>query len=267
MRVATVQTDPVFGAREENVREALSMMATTKADLYVLPELFATGYNFIDTDEARALSEPFDRGYTCREVSRFARESACFVVFGFVEAHEGDFYNSAALIGPKGAMGLYRKIHLFDREKLFFKPGDLGFPVFDTPVGRIGLMICFDWYFPESARTLALKGAQLIAHPANLILANCPDGMRTRCLENRVFAATANRMGTEQRGEKSLTFIGRSQITSVRGEILHRSTPDEPEIFAVDIETGEADDKHLNERNDLFGDRRPEWYLGSKSHI
>jgi predicted amidohydrolase len=260
MRVATVQTDPVFGAKEENIREALSMMGSIKADLYVLPELFATGYNFIDTDEVRSLSEPLDTGPTFREMSRFARERACFVVYGFAESHGDAAYNSAALVGHEGTLGLYRKIHLFDREKLFFKPGDLGFPVFNTIIGRIGLMICFDWYFPESARALAVKGAQVIAHPANLVLPHCPDGMRTRCLENRVFAVTANRVGTERRGQDALTFIGQSQLTSTLGEIIHRSSASGPEVAVKEIEPGEADDKRLNERNDLLNDRRPEWY-------
>ncbi|MGD0229495.1 MAG: nitrilase-related carbon-nitrogen hydrolase [Syntrophorhabdales bacterium] len=260
MRVAVVQTDSIFGARKENIREALSMMESAQADLYVLPELFACGYNFIDADEARSLAEPFDTGYTCREMSRFAREADCIVVYGFAESDGNDVYNSAALVGGDGTRGLYRKVHLFDREKLFFRPGDLGFQVFSTKIGRIGLMICFDWYFPESARTLALKGAQLIAHPANLVLPNCPDGMRTRCLENRVFAATANRIGTEQRGGNTLTFIGQSQITSPRGEIIHRSPADDREIGVHEIDPALADDKNVTSLNHLFNDRRPETY-------
>ena len=261
MRAAIVQTNPVFGAKEENIDLALSMMASVSADLYVLPELFASGYNFVDVDEVRGLAEPVQTGRTFEDMSRFAHDAGCYVVYGFAESHKGDLYNSAAIVGFDGTCGLYRKVHLFDREKLFFAPGDLGFPVFETAIGRIGLMICFDWYFPESARTLALKGAQVIAHPANLVLPNCPDGMRTRCLENRVFALTANRIGTEQRGDNTLTFIGQSQITSVRGEILHRSPVDEPEIAVKEIEPGDADDKHLNERNDLFDDRKLDAYV------
>jgi predicted amidohydrolase len=261
MKVATVQTDPAFGDKEKNVRDALSLMASVRADLYVLPELFATGYNFTDSEEVRSLSEPFDSGYTFGEMSRFAFDASCFVAYGFVESSGGDLYNSAALLGCDGTIGLYRKVHLFDREKLFFGKGDLGFPVFPTKIGRIGLMICFDWYFPESARTLALKGAQVIAHPANLVLPNCPDAMPVRSLENRVFAATANRIGAETRGEKTLRYIGQSQITSPRGEILHRSPEDRAEIMAIEIEPASADDKRIGDRNDLFGDRRPEWYL------
>jgi 5-aminopentanamidase len=260
MRVALVQTDPVFAAKEENLRQALSMMESVKADLYVLPELFDCGYNFAEVREVQSLADKFASGRTFSKISQFAREAKCFVVYGFAEAAGDCYYNSAAIVGRDGTEGLYRKIHLFDREKLFFQPGDLGFRVFKTEIGNIGLMICFDWYFPESARTLALRGAQLIAHPANLVLPNCPDGMRTRCLENRVFAITANRVGSENRSGHSLTFIGQSQITSPRGEILHRAPVAAPEIMVRDVDPVAADDKQLNSHNHLFGDRRPDTY-------
>jgi len=263
MRVALVQTDPVFASKENNLQQALSLMKSAQADLYVLPELFVCGYNFTEVQEVKSLAEPFGSGETFDKISQFAKEAKCFVVYGFAEAAGAAFYNSAAIVGYDGTAGLYRKVHLFDREKLFFQPGDLGFRVFETPIGRIGLMICFDWYFPESARTLALRGAQVIAHPSNLVLPNCPDGMRTRCLENRVFAVTANRVGTEDRGGHSLTYIGLSQITSARGEILHRSPSDKPEIAVRQIDLHAADDKNLNTRNHLLNDRRPDTYANS----
>jgi 5-aminopentanamidase len=261
IRVAVVQNDPVFGATKHNVEQCLAMMSRARADLYVLPELFATGYNFVDMKELRELAEPFLDGYTYQQIYKFASQERCFVVYGFGELADELVYNSAAVVGHDGSSGLYRKVHLFDREKLFFAPGDLGFQVFETTLGKIGIMICFDWYFPESARALALKGAQIIAHPANLVLPNCPDCMPTRCLENRVFAATANRIGTEYRGGHSLRFIGKSQITSPRGEILHRAGPDQASIAVVELEVSQADDKNLNTHNHLLEDRRPETYL------
>lgn len=266
MRVAIVQTDPIFGAKEDNIHQALSMMDSVEADLYVLPELFASGYNFVDIEEVRFLSEPFRSGYTYRKIFQFTREKNCFVVFGFAESDGDRLYNSAAIVGHEGTAGLYRKIHLFDREKLYFQPGNLGFHVFETKFGKIGIMICFDWYFPESARTLSLMGAQLIAHPANLVLPNCPDGMRTRCLENRVFAVTADRIGTETRGGNSLTYIGQSQIISPRGEIIHRAPKDSSEIVVKEIDLLMADDKNLNAHNHLFKDRRPDvyWSISAK---
>jgi 5-aminopentanamidase len=261
IRVAVVQNDPVFGAERQNVEQCLTMMQEVKADLYVLPELFATGYNFVDEQEVRKLAQPFQSGYTYREILKFVSQERCIAVYGFVESAGDAVYNSAAIVGYDGTMGLYRKVHLFDREKLFFAPGDLGFQVFETAIGRIGVMICFDWYFPESARTLTLKGAQIVAHPANLVLPNCPDCMPTRCLENRVFAATANRVGTEDRGAHSLHFIGKSQITSPRGAILHRASSNDAAIAAVELDVSMADDKNLNTYNHLLNDRRAEAYV------
>jgi len=260
MKIAVVQTDPQFGEKKKNIAEALRQMHSVKADLYVLPELFASGYNFSSADEVVHLAEPFREGETFAAIQEFARHNRCSVVYGFAERDGKSFFNSAGFIGHDGTSGIYRKIHLFDREKLFFSPGNLPFQVFATPMGVVGVMVCFDWYFPESARTLALKGAQLIAHPSNLVLPNCPDSMPTRCLENRVFAATANRVGTEDRGGSSLTYIGQSQITSPRGEILHRCNRDKPEVAVVDADLSIAANKNITPRNHLLNDRRPEFY-------
>jgi predicted amidohydrolase len=261
MKLAVVQTDPQFGEKEKNIVQAIGLMQTVQADVYVLPELFASGYNFSSIEETRTLAEPFRSGQTYDALKQFAEGNHCYVIYGFPESEGNTLFNSAGMVGFDGREELYRKIHLFDREKLFFKPGNLGFNVHETPFGTIGIMICFDWYFPESVRTLAVKGAQLVAHPSNLVLPNCPNSMPVRCLENRVFAATANRVGTEDRSGVKLTYIGQSQITSPKGEILHRAEIDKPEIFMQEIDLAVADNKNVNERNHLFNDRRPEYYL------
>jgi predicted amidohydrolase len=234
------------------------MRGAGQSDLFVLPELFNTGYDFESAEEAARLAEQED-GATSARISAFAKEHACWVAFGFAEKADR-LYNSALLVGPGGIVGKYRKIHLYNRENLFFAPGNLGFPVFDLPFGRIGMMVCFDWIYPESARTLALKGATLIAHPSNLVLPHCPDAMVTRCLENRVFAATANRIGQEERGGFAFTYIGKSQVVSPRGNILARLSAEKPGCATVEIDLREAADKKLNEFNDLFGGRRTDQY-------
>jgi predicted amidohydrolase len=122
------------------------------------------------------------------------------------------------------------------------------------------MMICFDWLFPESARSLALKGAQLIAHPANLVLPYCPDALVTRCLENHVFTATADRVGSEQRGGVSLSFIGSSEIVDQNGNVLLRLSQTEEQIASADIDLSQASNKRINERNDVLADRRPDQY-------
>lgn len=261
MKVAVVQTDPRFGEKKKNIDQALDLMRTVSADIYVLPELFASGYNFISIEETRTLAEEFQDGETYTALKQFVVEHHCYVVYGFAEKKGTTLFNSAGMIGFDGREELYRKIHLFDREKLFFQPGDLGFNVYETPFGKIGMMICFDWYFPESTRTLALKGAQLIAHPSNLVLPNCPNSMPTRCLENRIFAATSNRIGIEDRGGVRLSYIGQSQVTSMKGEILHRAAIDKAEIIVSEIDISLADNKNVTKNNHLFIDRRPQYYL------
>lgn len=258
MRLAVVQTDPRFGEVQSNIDDAISLMEGSKADVYVLPELFNTGYNFVDADEVSRLAEPVD-GQTYGAIAEFARRNSCYVAYGFAE-HSGRVYNSSALVGPEGHIGLFRKVHLFYKETVFFSPGDLGFPVFDLPFGKVGMMICFDWIYPESARTLALHGAQLILHPSNLVMPYCPDAMVTRCLENRVFAATTNRIGQEDRGGISLTYIGKSEIVSPRGEILARLSDAEAAVAVVEVDLAQALDKRINEYNDLFSGRRVEQY-------
>ncbi len=137
------------------------------------------------------------------------------VVVGLPEQVGNQCYNSAILVGPTGFIGLYRKAHLFFEETLFFSPGNTGLEVWDIGMAKVGVLICFDWIYPEAARTLALKGADVLAHPSNLVLPHCPDAMVTRCLENRVFSVTANRVGQESRGGKQpLTFIGKSEVVS-----------------------------------------------------
>jgi predicted amidohydrolase len=133
--------------------------------------------------------------------------------------------------------------------------------VYDIGPARVGLMVCFDWYYPESARTLALKGADIIAHPSNLVLPDCPDSMVTRCLENRVFAVTCNRIGSEERGgKKKLTYIGNSEVVTPKGEILQRAKPDQEELSIIEIDPLQARDKKLNPYNDLLAGRRPDLY-------
>ncbi|RJQ38892.1 MAG: acyltransferase [Nitrospiraceae bacterium] len=261
MRAGFYQFAPRFGDIKYNLQKVLDAAASVETDLLVLPELFNTGYQFTSEDEAKSLSEKIPSGCTTDALIKLSAKKKVYIVAGIAENHEGKTYNSAVLTGPDGLIGVYRKTHLFYEEKLWFSQGDTGFKVWQTPLGNIGIMICFDWFFPEAARTLALRGADIIAHPSNLILPHCPDAMVTRCIENRVFAVTANRTGSEQRGDKErLTFIGKSQIISPAGKILRRASEDKDEIAVAEININEARNKNLNSMNDLFGDRKKEFY-------
>jgi len=255
------QSNPIFGEKRINLHKAIDAIKDINADLIVLPEFFNSGYQFVSNDEVADLSEPVPNGDTTTALANLSSEKKMYIVAGLPERDGDNFYNSAILTGPEGYIGLYRKTHLFFEEKLFFTPGDTGFKVWDTKVGRIGIMICFDWFFPESMRTLALIGADIVAHPSNLVLPYCPHAMPFRCLENKIFAITANRIGTECRKENQpLRFIGMSQISSPQGNILFRASEDKEELHIVDIEPEISKIKSINPYNDLFKDRRPEFY-------
>jgi predicted amidohydrolase len=261
MKTGVYQFAPEFGNVPANLDKIEKALLAVEAELVVLPELCTTGYQFASADEVRSLAERIPEGETVRRLAVLCRRKGFYIAAGMAESTDDAYYNSSVLIGPEGWIGTYRKIHLFHEEKLWFAPGNLGFRVWDVGMVKIGMMVCFDWIFPESARTLALRGAEIICHPANLVLPYCPDAMITRSVENRVYCATANRIGAEERAGKSrLTFIGKSQITGVKGELLFRMDESETGFRIADIDPAIAREKRVTETNDLFGDRRPEAY-------
>ncbi|MDR4479814.1 MAG: nitrilase-related carbon-nitrogen hydrolase [Nitrospira sp.] len=261
MRVGYLQFDPVFGEVARNLDLVEARLEQAEADLLVLPELCATGYQFVSREEVFRLAEPVPDGETTKRLVDLAARRRMTIVAGLPERAGAHCFNSAVVVGPKGVLGCYRKTHLFFEETLWFTPGDSGFHVWDIGLAKVGVMVCFDWYYPEAARTLALQGADIIAHPSNLVLPHCPDSMVTRCLENRVFSVTANRIGSEARGGKDpLTYIGMSEVVGPRGRILHRAPRESEELTIVEIDPAEARVKALNPYNDLLRDRRPALY-------
>jgi predicted amidohydrolase len=260
-KVGVVQFRPLFLNVQENLKKLENLLSSVQADLLVLPELATSGYLFKNKQELEAVAESAVDGVTVRFFKKLAKEMNTSYVVGFAEKEGKQYYNSSLLANPDGQVFIYRKTHLFFEEKQWFQPGNLGFNVFAAKNGvKVGLMICFDWIFPESSRTLTLRGAQIIAHSANLVLPWCQQAMITRSLENQVFSITANRIGTEVNGESELTFTGMSQILSTKGEILHRCTEQEETVQIVEICPEKADDKQITKYNHLFSDRRPELY-------
>jgi predicted amidohydrolase len=260
LRAGFLQFAPVFGDVRGNLDRIEARLAGARADVVVLPELCTTGYQFTDRAEALALAEPVPGPATERLV-RAARALGGVIVAGLAERVGDDACNAAVAVDATGVRGVYRKVHLFFEETQLFRPGTEGFLVVPTPRARLGLMVCFDWFFPETARSLALQGADVLCHPANLVLPWCQAAMVTRCLENRVFAITANRTGAEERGGKPrLAYTGRSQVLGVRGETLAAAGADEEVLALVDLDPAAARDKRLNEWNDLFRDRAPSLY-------
>ncbi|MDP2806763.1 MAG: nitrilase-related carbon-nitrogen hydrolase, partial [bacterium] len=209
MKAGFVQFNPAFGQVAKNLKTIHRLVSSVKADLLVLPELCLSGYNFVSKDEVRQLSETVE-GPSIKALKLLSKKTGTYLVAGFAEKSGVKTYNSSILIRPSGKSDIYRKTHLFWNEKKWFTPGDTGFKVFAAGHTKVGMMICYDWFFPEAARSLALQGAQIICHPANLVLPYCPNSMPVRALENKVFTITANRTGRENRGQHDLRFIGQS---------------------------------------------------------
>jgi predicted amidohydrolase len=259
-RVAFVQGRPRFGHPEENLERGLALAAGVEADLVVLPELWSSGYVFSSRAELAGLAEDAAEGVTARMLRAAARRQKRHLVAGFPEVHRGRFYNSCMLVGPSGVKAVYRKVHLFEREQLFFRPGDIPFAVHRVGPAKVGLLICFDWRFPEAARVLALQGADIIAHPSNLVFPDAQRIMVIRAFENRLFVVTANRTGVDDRPGGRVAFTGRSQVVDPRERVLARAGVRETCARAADCDLALARDKALTPLTHLFTSRQPRLY-------
>lgn len=260
IRAGFVQMRPSFGRKARNIEkfERLAEKAgRNEVELLVLPELFNTGYVFRKKSEVAKLGEKIPEGKTTLELERISREFGVFIVAGLCEESGSRHYNSAVLVSPKkGFVSVYRKAHLFNKERRWFSPGDTGFAVHDIGKVKVGMMICFDWFFPEVARVLALKGADIICHPANLVLPYCQKATLATAVQNRVFVVTANRTGME----RGVRFTGRSQITGPGMEVLAKGSVSGEETKYADIDFRRARNKRITGYNDAFEDRRTELY-------
>ncbi|MEO6694388.1 MAG: nitrilase-related carbon-nitrogen hydrolase [Ignavibacteria bacterium] len=265
MKVGYLQFKPEFGKPVENISSIRNLISDKQFDLLVLPELANSGYLFSNKNEMYELSEEIDNGNFCNELKKICSEKNSFIISGICERDDKIFYNSSVLISPDGNIKVYRKLHLFDDEKKWFTRGNLDLEVYEISGKgyekvKIGMMICFDWIFPETARTLALKGAQIICHPSNLVMHYCQNAMFTRALENHVFTITANRIGKDVRPDSEISFTGESVIIDPKGQYLYRGSKVDEEVIIIDIDPSEALNKKINFNNDLFGDRRKTFY-------
>lgn len=261
MRIGILQYRPRYLDREGNLDTVEGLLKGAPAlDLLVLPELFASGYFFRRREDLELVAEPIPEGPTTEAVLRWARQLNAVIVAGLPERVGEHFYNSALIASPTGVVDVYRKAHLFYEEKRYFSPGPGPLRVYDLGRFRLGVMICYDWRFPECARTLALKGAEIIAHPSNLVRPEAQEAIRIRALENRLFIATANRWGQESNGKEVLRFTGHSQVVDPNGERILFTESQATGLFCVDIDPALAREKRITAWNDLFLDRRPDLY-------
>lgn len=262
VQLAALQFAPRFGEVECNLQRIEELSSGHRADVLVLPELCTTGYSFRDRTEVRALAEPYPDGPALQRLRALSARAGALVVAGYAEREGERLYNSAALFGAGEALGTYRKVHLFGFEREVFDPGDRGFFVVRHHDIAVGAMVCFDWIFPEACRTLALRGAEVIAHPSNLVLPGwCQQAMRVRGLENRVFTITANRHGVEERAPRPmLRFTGESQITDPQGRALVAAGAQGDAYIQMNVDVALARQKMLASGNDVFAERRPDTY-------
>jgi predicted amidohydrolase len=259
--IGLVQFKPIRKNITANIHSIQGLLQGIKADLIVLPELSNSGYLYDNPSELLPFAEDKDgSGVFSSSIKALAKETGATIITGYAELGKNQLFNSASAVSPDGVLANYRKTHLYDEEKQLFSEGDTGFKIFEWRNVKIGMMICFDWIFPESARTLALAGAQIIAHPANLVMPYCQDAMVTRAIENKVFTITANRIGQERSGVKMLRFTGASQITDPAGKVLYRGPESKATVHVASIIPETALDKTISNRNDIFYDRRPKQY-------
>ncbi len=263
LTLSTVQFAPIFGDKHSNIKTIHDFIDSLQSDIIVFPELCTTGYFFQSSEEAIAAAEPFS-GETMTALQQKSTAHNQIYVIGFAElGDDGNAYNSAALIMPDANLtSVYRKTHLFYKESNCFAAGNSGFFVVEDAKRdvKIGVMICYDWRFPEAARSLALAGADLIVCPSNLVTDVWHIAMPARALENKVFLAVANRTGTETGGGEELVFKGESAIWGYNGKIMAKSGVDEESILTVTIDPAQTRNKSFNAFNNIFTDRRPEMY-------
>lgn len=264
MRLSCVQSDVVFGDPAANLDvalEHLGLLASEGTELVVFPECFLTGYCF--ESRAEALERAIPAGHaTIRAIQAECDRNNVLAVIGFAEVDGERLYNTAALLEPGQPVRTYRKTHLpwlgLDR---FVTPGQ-SLPVFDTRLGRIGMLICFDSRPPEASRALALQGADLIVLPTNWPLgAEKPADLlcAARACENRVFFASCNRIGTE----RGFSFIGRSRVYDVVGDIVADAIEGAGVVSAeVDLTRARVKrvERSADDAMEIMASRRPELY-------
>ena len=238
------QTGPKLGNKERNLRQISEQAAKARkknVDLLIFPELHLTGYTM--RDEVSHLAEPIP-GPSTRKVESFAKENGVHIIFGMPEESEvkGVIHNTAVIVGPKGLIGRYRKIHLpthsVFEERRYYRPGQEA-PVFKTDIGTIALNICYDLYFPELTRLQALQGAQLV------VCISASPGLRrrffegfclSRAMENAVYLTYVNRVGIEE----GLQFWGGSRVIAPNGSILAQCKYDVEEFQTCKVDLDEV---------------------------
>lgn len=228
----------------------VSKLINSKVDLVVLPELFSTGYFFDTRNQLMEIAEEIPNGFTTERLCEIAKEANCHLVGTIVEVENDRLYITAIVIGPSGFIGKHRKRHLTNDELNYYSCGENS-DVYDINGCKIGIVICFEGWFPESSRELMLKGAQVICHSALITSERTLDIMRVRAIENKAFLIIANSISTESYKNNSLTFRGDSRVIDYTGKVLINAGKEE-KLITVNIDENETISKDLEDCKDLI---------------
>ena len=268
VNVAAVQWNPKICQKKHNIEKSVSLIhdaAKGGAGLIVLPEMCNAGYVFESRSEAHEQAESIPDGPTCEAWIKVARQDGVFLVSGMIEKEGFSLHNTAVLIGPNGYMGKYRKLHEWDKAKLFLEPGNLGLPVFTLPFGRLGMMICYDGWFPEVPRVLALKGADIICDLSNWVVLPTQSkedywalpAHRAHAIFNSVYLVCADRVGHE----RGVDYVGNSVIIDLDGSLLAGpASPDEEETIQAEVNVVKSRFHQWSDFNNPFEDRRTDLF-------
>ncbi len=255
MRIGFYQFSPFYGEKDKNLEVIKEVIKKSRADLIVFPELATSGYLIKNKEFLKKNAFSVPDSFEFEELKKVVRDTGTGCVVGFPEFKEGLFFNSALYILPDDKFGIYRKIHLFYKEKKFFEKGNNPLEgIFEYKGFKFGIIICFDWFFPEHTRFLALKGIHILLHIANLVLPWGQRAMRIRAIENRIFTLTCNRIGEERYKKEHYIFTGKSQIISPDGKIIVRANSSSEVLKVKKLYLKEAENKNVTSYNNLFED-------------
>jgi len=257
-KIAQIQFDPHVGALAKNFLKVSTLLQKAKsARLVILPELANSGYNFIDRKQALLLASTISKSNYMEMLVDTAQRQNQFIVSGFLEKEGKEIFNTSVFITPNGEVSKYRKIHLFMNEKEIFSRGNLGLPIFEIDTFKMGMLICFDYLFPEVWRIMGLNGADLIAHPSNLVTFKAFKVVPAQAVINRFFIFTTNRIGSES----DISFSGRSFVVNPEGDVIAEASVDKEEILYTDINPLLSRNKMITTKNHVFNDRITNEYL------
>ena len=259
LTIAQLQFDPQLGESNYNLQKVNQLLGQAgHARLVIIPELANSGYNFENHAQAYKLSSTVSKSEYASMLIETAKKQDQYIVSGFHEREGEKLFNTSLLISPRGKIEKYRKIHLFMNEKQVFEKGNLGLPLFELDEYKLGMLICFDYLFPEIWRLMGLKGADIIAHPSNLVTYKAFKVVPAQAVINRFYIFTTNRIGTE----RDISFSGRTFVVDPEGDVINEASTDKEELLFTTIDPLKSRNKMITSKNHVFNDRFPIDYHG-----